>query len=162
MIQEAAGLREGSEERVAADRGAVEQPRSLSVRATNVLKELAADLIGEAPSKAGWVPPDRLLRKLTARRLATARNCGPQTMLEIVGWARSRGVLIQPQHHVGKSLSRMWHDLVERASAGHLTGSEIAEALERSIRRKSERIPVALQIVLLKLLSSSYDQWPQP
>lgn len=128
----------------------------------NVLKELAVELIGDTPPKVGWVPPERLLRKLTARHLATARNCGPQTMVEIIEWARSHGVLIEPPHHAGKSLSQIWRDLIERASTGKLTKGEITEALEKSIRRKSARIPVAFQIVLLKLLSSSYDQWPSP
>ncbi|TEY06009.1 hypothetical protein ELQ12_10075, partial [Campylobacter sp. US25a] len=62
----------------------------------------------------------------------------------------------------GKSLSEIWGGLVARASAGDLTKSEITEALEKSIRRRSPRIPVAFQIVLLKILSSSYDHWPQP
>ena len=155
MIEETAGHAEGPD-------GGAEPTSGLSVRAMNVLKELAVELIGDTPPKLGWVPPDRLLRKLTARHLATARNCGPQTMVEIIEWARSRGVTIQPPHHAGKSLSQVWHDLTEHASAGKLTKSEITEALEKSIRRKSARIPVAFQIVLLKLLSSSFDQWPSP
>jgi len=34
---------------------------------------------------------------------------------------------------------------------------EITAALERSIRRRSARIPVAFQIILLKILSSTYE-----
>src|ERR1700759_2847312 len=62
----------------------------LSVRAVNVLKELAPELIGQDPPKGAWVPPDDLLQRLTARHLATARNCGPQTAREIISWARGR------------------------------------------------------------------------
>jgi len=38
-----------------------------------------------------------------------------------------------------------------------LTRTEITAALERSIRRRSARIPVAFQIILLKILSSTYE-----
>lgn len=148
--------------RRAADHDAASQPCSLSVRATNVLKELAAELTGEVPPKTGWTPPDDLLRALSAQYLATARNCGPQTTREIIAWAAARGIPIQPLHHAGKSLSAVWGDLIARASAGRLTRAEITEALEKSIRRRSARVPVAFQIVLLKILSSGYDQMPLP
>ncbi|WGR94441.1 hypothetical protein MTX26_34145 [Bradyrhizobium sp. ISRA443] len=161
MIEETSERKEGPGGGVAADHGTAE-PCGLSVRAMNVLKELAVELRGEVPPKTGWSPSDDLLRALTARHLATARNCGPQTTREIVDWAQARGISIPSPHHTGKSLSVVWGDLIERASAGRLTRSEITEALEKSIRRRSPRIPVAFQIVLLKILSSSYDQWPQP
>lgn len=134
----------------------------LSVRAVNVLKELAVELTGESPPKGIWDPPDNLLRQLTAQHLAAARNCGPQTAREIIGWARTRGVSIRSPLYAGKSLSEIWGSLIARASAGKLTRSEITEALEKSIRRKSVRIPVAFQIVLLKILSSTYDPPPLP
>jgi len=162
MIEETSDRREGPDGGGAAGPSAAPAPCGLSVRALNVLKELAVELTGEAPPKAGWEPPDDLLRGLTARHLATARNCGPQTTREIVDWAEARGISIPLPHHAGKSLSEVWGDLNERASAGRLTRSEITEALEKSIRRRSPRIPVAFQIVLLKILSSSYDQWPSP
>ena len=132
------------------------------MRAINVLREIAVELTDETPSKSGWVPSDDLLSKLTARRLMTARNCGPQTMREIIELAQSRGVTIEMPHHDGKSLSQVWGSLIERASSGRLTKTEITEALEKSIRRKSARIPVAFQIVLLKILSTTYDQSPLP
>lgn len=129
----------------------------LSVRAVNVLKELAPELIGRTPPKGSWLPPEDLLRRLTAGHLATARNCGPQTAREIIEWARARGVSIPLPLYVGKSLSEIWHSLSARASTGKLTRAEITEALEKSIRRKSARIPVAFQIILLEILSSTYD-----
>lgn len=135
---------------------------ALSVRALNVLKELAPELIGESPPKGPWIPPDDLLRALTGRHLATARNCGPQTAREIIGWARARGVSVRSPLYVGKSLSEVWYSLAARASAGKLTRAEITEALEKSIRRKSARIPVAFQIILLEILSSTYDPPPLP
>lgn len=134
----------------------------LSVRAINVLKELAPELIGQNPPKGAWVPPDDLLRRLTFRHLAVARNCGSQTAREIVDWARSRGAPIRLPRYVGKSLSEVWGSLIVRASAGKLTRAEITEALEKSIRRKSARVPVAFQIILLEILSSTYDQSPLP
>lgn len=134
----------------------------MSVRAINVLKELAPELIGETPPKGEWVPPRDLLRRLTGRQLATARNCGPQTAREIIAWAHSKGVPIRSPLYVGKSLSEVWHSLAARASAGKLTRAEITEALEKSIRRKSARIPVAFQIILLEILSSTYDPPPLP
>lgn len=130
-------------------------PPALSVRAENVLKELATELTGDCPPKGRWVPPDGLLRKLSFRHLQTARNCGPQTIAEIVGWAGLRGVVIRPPSRAGKSLSVTWHDLVARFSSGDFTRAEIAEALERSTRRKNTRIPVAFQSILLELLNSS-------
>ncbi|KWV53067.1 hypothetical protein AS156_08790 [Bradyrhizobium macuxiense] len=162
MIEEASDRKERPGGGGAADHGIAPESCCLSVRAMNVLKELAVELTGEVPPKTGWSPSDELLRGLTARHLATARNCGPQTMREIVDWAEARGISIPSPHHAGKSLSEVWGDLIERASAGRLTKSEITEALEKSIRRRSPRIPVAFQIILLKILSSSYDQWPQP
>jgi hypothetical protein len=130
-------------------------PIPLSVRAENVLKQLAMELTGECPPKGRWIPPDRLLLKLTFGHLQTARNCGPQTIAEIVGWAELRGVTIRPPSHAGKSLSNMWQDLVARISSGEFTTAEIAEALERSARRKNTQIPVAFQNVLLKVLNST-------
>ena len=130
-------------------------PPPLSVRAENVLKELAMELTGESPPKGRWIPPDRLLLKLTFRHLQTARNCGPQTIAEIVGWAGLRGVTIRPPFHAGKSLSAMWRDLIARISSGEFTMAEIAEALERSARRKNTQIPVAFQNMLLKVLNST-------
>ena len=134
----------------------------LSVRALNVLKELAPELIGQTPPKGAWVPPDDLLQRLTVRHLMNARNCGLQTAREIVDWARTRGVSIRLPVYAGKSLSEVWASLVARASVGKLTRAEIAEALEKSIRRKSARVPVAFQIILLEMLNSTYDQPPLP
>lgn len=162
MIQEPASRAANTAERAVTEDGGAGPSSGLSIRAVNVLKELAVELLDEVPPKMGWTPPDDLLRLLTARHLATARNCGRQTMREIIDWAATRGISIPAPHHTGKSLSEVWGDLVDRASAGHLTKSEITEALEKSIRRRSPRIPVAFQIVLLKILSSSYDHWPQP
>lgn len=127
----------------------------LSVRAENVLKELAAELTGENPPKGRWTPSGQLLQKLTFRDLSTARNCGPQTTAEIVRWANSQGVAIEQPFHAGKSLSAMWRDLVAKCSNGEFARAEIAEALQRSTRRKNTRIPVAFQNILLKLLNST-------
>src|SRR6516162_9584073 len=63
-------------------------PVTLSVRAQNVLKELAVELTGEQPPKGAWAPPRELLLALTAERLNAARNCGPRTAREITAWAR--------------------------------------------------------------------------
>jgi hypothetical protein len=131
--------------------------QKLSVRAQNVLKELAVELNGEQPPKGNWSPSRELLRALTAERLATARNCGPHTMQEIVDWAQAFGVTIKPVIPPGGSLSQMWSELIANASAGSLTSAEIAGALQRSIRRKSARIPIAFQIILLKILLSSFE-----
>ncbi|MGY3693897.1 hypothetical protein ACVIGA_003977 [Bradyrhizobium sp. USDA 3240] len=162
MIQEPSNRAGNAAEHAGTEDGGAEPSSGLSIRAMNVLKELSVELTDELPPKLDWTPSDDLLRLLTARHLATARNCGRQTMREIIDWAASRGILIPAPHHTGKSLSEVWGSLVERASAGDLTKSEITEALEKSIRRRSPRIPVAFQIVLLKILSSSYDHWPQP
>ncbi|MBR0899249.1 hypothetical protein JQ616_30225 [Bradyrhizobium tropiciagri] len=162
MIEEPSNRTANAAEHSVTEGGGAEPSGGLSIRALNVLKELSLELLDEVPPKLGWTPPDDLLRLLTARHLATARNCGRQTMREIIDWAATRGISIPSPHHTGKSLSEVWGGLVERASAGDLTKSEITEALEKSIRRRSPRIPVAFQIVLLKILSSSYDHWPQP
>jgi hypothetical protein len=133
---------------------AVADPDRLSVRAENVLKELAAELAGETPPKGRWIPSDDLLQKLTFKHLLTARNCGPQTIDEIVTWAATRGVTIQRPFYAGKSLAAMWHDLIAKFSSGEITNAEIAEALERSMRRKNTKIPVAFQSILLQILIS--------
>lgn len=129
----------------------------LSGRALNVLKVLSAELIEEIPPKGAWDPPDELLRKLTAKHLALARNCGPRTTREIIAWANARGVHIEPLPPSNRSLSAAWQEMAANASDGKLTRAEIAAALERSIRRRSARIPVAFQIILLKILSSTYE-----
>jgi hypothetical protein len=126
----------------------------LSVRAENVLKQLAAELTGENPPKGRWVPPDRLLRKLRFRDLSTARNCGPQTRDEIVRWAGSQGVVILQPGEAGMPLSAMWRDLVARSSREECTKAEIAEALQTSARRGNTRIPVAFQSLVVKVLKS--------
>lgn len=131
--------------------------KKLSVRAQNVLKELAVELTGEQPPKGNWSPSRELLRALTAERLATARNCGPHTMREIVDWAQGCGVTIKPMIPPGGSLSQMWAELIANASVGALTSAEIAGALQRSIRRKSVRIPIAFQVILVKILLSSFE-----
>ena len=129
----------------------------LSVRALNVLKILADEIAGEVASREAWVPSDALLRKITMERLSLARNCGPRTVGEIVRWAASRGVTIRPLFHAGKSLSEAWRDLGTRFSAGELTREELAEALEKSVRRKSTKIPVGVQRILLKYLRGPGD-----
>ena len=117
--------------------------KPLSGRAINVLRALAEEVMGEVPSCDGWVPPEALLRRITVERLSIARNCGPRTTAEIIRWAEARGVTIQPVFHAGKSLSETWRDLSTRFAAGDLTRAELAEALEKSVRRKSTKIPVA-------------------
>jgi hypothetical protein len=124
----------------------------LSVRALNVLKLLAAEMTGEVPPKRDWVPSNALLREVTFERLAVARNCGPLTTGEIIRWAGSRGVAIAPPPWSGRSLPQMWRYLEARFSAGDLTRAELTDALERSVRRKSTRIPIGVQRILLKLL----------
>jgi hypothetical protein len=47
----------------------------------------------------------------------------------------------------------MWAGLVEKAARGALTPAEAAKALQKSIRRKSSRIPLAMQAALMKMLS---------
>ena len=130
---------------------------SLSSRALNVLKLLAPELTGEIPPKGKWIPNNSLLEKLTMKRLSTARNCGPHTADEIVKWAASQGVTIQPIRHAGKSLSAMWKDLELKFAAGALSTIEVTEALERSIRRRSTKIPLTFQIILLSLISSACE-----
>jgi len=129
-------------------------PDGLSVRAENVLKELAAGMTGEKPPRGKWLPSGKLLRKLSFSDLQAARNCGPQTTDEIVRWARMQGVVIQRPFYAGKSLSAMWRDIIAKSSTGQFTTAEIAEALQRSVRRKNTRIPVAFQSVLVKVLIS--------
>lgn len=132
----------------------------LSGRALNVLKMLADEITGEVPPRDDWVPPEALLRKITMERLSIARNCGPRTTDEIIRWAEARGVTIQPVFHAGKSLSETWRDLSARFAAGDLTKAELSEALAKSVRRKSTKIPVAVQQILLKYLSRlGDDSW---
>jgi hypothetical protein len=123
----------------------------LSVRALNVLKLLAAEMTGEDPRK-GWLPPNSLLREVTFERLARARNCGPLTAEEIIRWAESRGVTIAPPSWAGKSFTEMWRYLEARYAAGQPVQAAVVEALERSVRRRSTRIPIGVQRMLLRLL----------
>jgi hypothetical protein len=127
----------------------------LSVRAENVLKELATELTGENPPRGRWTPSEPLLQQLTYRHLTTARNCGPQTTAEIVRWALARGKVIKPSFRVGRSLSAMWQDVMTRFSSGEASKAELAAALENSARRKNTRIPVEFQKMLLQLVNSS-------
>jgi hypothetical protein len=137
--------------------GSAGQPPELSVRAENVLKELAVELTGEIPPQGRWIPSGQLLQKLIYRHLATARNCGPQTTAEIIEWARARGKTIRRPFHSGKSLSTMWQDVIARFSTGEISKAEVAEALENSTRRRNTRIPVEFQRMLLQLVRSSTD-----
>jgi hypothetical protein len=131
--------------------------KTLSVRAQNVLKELALELTGEQAPKGTWAPSRELLLALTAERLAIARNCGPHTAREIIAWAQGCGVTIKPAIQPGRSLSEMWAGLIANASVGALSSTEVVGALQRSIRRKSVRIPVAFQIILVKILLSNFE-----
>jgi hypothetical protein len=131
------------------------QPDGLSNRALNVLKMLSDELMGECPPRADWTPSTALLRRVTFKHLSTARNCGPHTASEIVQWAASRGVTIRPPSLAGKSLSATWKQLGAKSATGQLSAAEMAEALEKSIRRKSTTIPVAIQKILLQLLSAA-------
>ena len=127
----------------------------LSIRAENVLKTLAAELTNEIPPQGRWIPPDALLQILTYKHLLRARNCGPQTTAEIIKWAQKRGKVIQPSFHAGKSLSEMWQDTIAKFSTGEISKKEVAEALEKSARRRNTHIPVAFQRMLLRLVNSS-------
>ena len=129
----------------------------LSVRAENVLKELAVDLTGENPPQGRWIPSDLLVQRLTFKNLTTARNCGPQTTAEIIEWAQARGKIIQPALQARKSLSAMWDDTIAKFSAGEVSKDEVAEALEKSARRRNTRIPLAVQRMLLQLVKSSKE-----
>ena len=129
----------------------------LSVRAQNVLKELAVELTGEQPPKGAWSPSRELLLTVTAEHLAVARNCGPHTTREIMEWAQGCGVTIKPALPPARSLSKMWAGLVASSASGALTSAEIVGALERSIRRKSARIPVEFQVILVKILLSGFE-----
>jgi len=131
----------------------------LSGRAINVLRMLADEIMGEVPPRDDWVPPESLLRRITVERLSIARNCGPRTTDEIIRWAEARGVTIQPVFHAGKSLSETWRNLSARFAAGDLYKAELAEALEKSVRRKSTKIPVAVQQILLKYLRRLGDDF---
>lgn len=130
---------------------------NLSVRAQNVLKELAFELTGKSPPKGPWTPSIELIRQLSHKRLATARNCGRQTTAEIIKWAEAHGTAIRPLFYSGKSLSTMWQDVVVKFSSGEFTKTEIIQALERSTRRRNTQIPIALQLVVLQILRSTCE-----
>ena len=74
---------------------------------------------------------------------------------------RNRGVgripwrTITPRFHAGKSLSETWRYLEARFAAGKLSEAEVTKALERSVRRRSARIPVGIQRILLELLNAA-------
>jgi hypothetical protein len=132
--------------------------QKLGLRALNVLKMLAGEITGEVPPRNGWVPPEALLRRITMERLSTARNCGPQTLNEIARWAAARGVKIQPMFHAGKSPSEIWRDLSVKFAAGGLTQAEVVEALEKSVRRRTTSVPVAIQRILLRFLNRDFPR----
>ena len=132
-----------------------DQTAALSIRAENVLKELAVELTGEIPPHGGWIPSDLLLQRLTYKHLSTARNCGPQTITEIIKWSRVRGTIIQRPFNAGRSPSAIWQDIIAKFSADEISKAEIAEALEHSVRRRNTRIPIAVQKMLLQLMRSS-------
>jgi hypothetical protein len=48
----------------------------------------------------------------------------------------------------------MWRDIIAKSTTGEYTIEEIAEALERSMRRKNTRIPVGFQSILMNLLNA--------
>lgn len=133
------------------------EPCELSVRALNVLKLLAAEMTGKSPPKENWVPPTSFLQGVTFDCLAKARNCGPLTIAEIIRWAGSRGVSITPPLYAGKSLTETWRCLEARFAMGKLSKAELTEALEWSVRRRSVRIPLGIQRILMKLLNRSGD-----
>lgn len=135
-----------------AGNGTAAVPCELSVRALNVLKLLAAEMTGEDPRK-DWLPSDAFLREVTFDRLARARNCGPMTAEEIIRWAGLRGVNIAPPSWAGKSFTEMWRYLEAKFAAGEPVQAAVVEALDRSVRRKSTKIPIAVQRMLLKLLA---------
>ena len=127
-------------------------PGELSIRALNVLKLLVTEMTGEDPPQ-DWLPPNGFLKEVTFERLSRARNCGPLTAEEIMRWAESRGVTITRPSWSGKSVSEMWRYLEARFAAGEPVQAAVVEALDRSVRRKSTRIPVGVQRMLLKLLA---------
>ena len=106
-------------------------PGGLSNRALNVLKMLSAELMGECPPREAWTPSSALLRRVTFKHLSTARNCGPQTIHEIIQWAASLGVTIRPPSLAGRSLSATWKELGTRFAAAELPYADMAEALEK-------------------------------
>jgi len=101
------------------------------------------------------VPSATLLRKLSYTDLQVARNCGRRTTDEIVRWAATQGVVIKRPLHTGTSLSAMWRDIVAKASTAEFSNAEIVEALEKSLRRRNTRIPVAFQSILVKALGAA-------
>ena len=134
-----------------------QQAGELSIRAENVLKILAAELTGEEPPPGRWVPSDLFLKMLTYNDLSTARNCGPQTTAEIIKWAQGKGTIIRRSFPAGKSLSTMWQEAIAKFSTGKISKKEVAEALEKSARRRNTHIPVAFQKMLLQLVASSSE-----
>lgn len=147
-----AAKKKATESPVGSDKEAT-LPGPLSVRAENVLKILAVELTGETPPQGRWAPPQRLLEKLTYKHLSTARNCGPRTTAEIIQWAQTRGKMIERLPQTGRSLSVMWRDTIVKFSAGEISKDEVATALENSTRRRNTKIPVALQQILLQLIT---------
>jgi hypothetical protein len=115
-------------------------------------------LMGECPPREAWTPSSALLRRVTFKHLSTARNCGPQTIHEIIQWAASLGVTIRPPSLAGRSLSATWKELGTRFAAGELPYADMAEALEKSVRRKSTTIPVGIQKILLQFLHTAGKQ----
>ena len=110
------------------------QPAALSNRALNVLKMLAAELLGECPPPENWTPSDALLRRVTFKHLATARNCGPHTLGEIIRWGASRGVTIQRPALTGKSYQVQYKDNLSDAAWQVLNASVAVEGNQAYVR----------------------------
>jgi hypothetical protein len=66
--------------------------------------------------------------------------------------------MIQPPYHAGKSLAETWKALSVKSAVGGLTQAEIAEALEKSVRRKNTTIPIEIQKLLLQLFNTDGGQ----
>jgi hypothetical protein len=95
-----------------------------SVRAENVLKVLAAEVMGENPPRGSWTPSGQL-RKLDFNNLAAARKCGPQTTEEIIRWAKSQGVVIERPPTPANHYRRCGGILLRNLRGGYLQARKL-------------------------------------
>jgi hypothetical protein len=54
-------------------------------------------------------------------------------------------------------LQTTWRDLAAGFATGQIARAEIVEALEKPVRRKSTNIPIAVQKILLTMLSTDSE-----